>query len=70
MISLTPEVKKVLDESYEQRFKKEKHAVKLDCWRNHKYLEPTIVEVDRVQDQLVTCPLCGRRQLITFRKVI
>ncbi len=70
MISLTPEVKKVLDESYEQRFKKEKYAVKLDCWRSHKYQEPTIVEVDRVQDQLVTCPLCGKRQLIAFRKVL
>lgn len=70
MISLPPEVKKVLDESYEQRFKKEKYAVKLPCWREHKYQEPTIVEVDRVIDQLITCPTCGKRHLISFRKIL
>lgn len=69
MIFLPPEAKGVLDESYEQRFKRRKYAVTLPCKDLHADRIPTSVEIERTGDMLITCPTCGKQHFLHWSPI-
>lgn len=69
MIHFPEEIKSILNEQYNQQFKKGKRGIELPCTHKHKYQEPVYLEIDKPGDQLLICPLCGTRHLLTWSKI-
>ena len=69
MIYYPEEIKKVLNETYNQQFSKKKKAIKLPCSDLHKYREPVYIEVTNTGDQTILCPKCGRKHYLTWSKL-
>lgn len=69
MFHLPDDVKKVLDESYEQRFKHGKKTIMLPCSDRHKWREPVLIEVHEARDQKVICPKCGKVHYLSWSKI-
>lgn len=69
MIFLSRDVKRVMDETYEQGLEKPIRGVELPCTKRHRWLEPVIVELSRTGDQEIVCPRCGTKHYLTWSKV-
>lgn len=69
MIRLPDEVKRVMDETYNQKLKKPIKVIELPCTDNHKWKEPAYVQINHVGDQKVSCPICGKNHYLTWSKI-
>ena len=69
MISLPSDVKRVLNESYEQQLTRPKKMVTLPCTDRHKYKEPVAVELTEARDVKIVCPKCGKEHFLVWSKI-
>jgi hypothetical protein len=66
MIYLPPDAKAALGDAYDQRFRKPKKGIPLPCSDSHPYGERAYAEIASTGDQVVVCPLCGKRHYLVW----
>lgn len=66
MLYFPEDVKKILNEQYNQQLNHAIHMVELPCTKYHKHKEPALIEIKEARDQKVLCPRCGREHYFIF----